>query len=117
LNIATSTGKTEHVRYVEKTVREKSVFGALLVKEFGRFTSGANYMLNCGPGVLLVPAFGVLLLIKGRGMCEAVSEVISGRPDCAAVLVCAALCMVASMNDMNQGICGKAGMCRMQQER
>lgn len=100
LNIATSTGKTEHIRYVEKTVREKSVFGALLGKEFGRFTSSANYMLNCGLGVLLVPSFGVLLLIKGRGMCEAVGEAISGRPDCAAILVCAALCMVASMNDM-----------------
>lgn len=100
LNIATSTGKTEHVRYVEKTVREKSVFGALLSKEFGRFTSSANYMLNCGLGVLLIPAVGVLLLIKGRVICEAVGEAISGRPDCAAVLVCAALCMLASMNDM-----------------
>jgi len=100
LNIATSTGKTEHVRYVEKTAREKSVFSALLSKEFGRFTSSANYMLNCGLGVLLVPAVGVLLLIKGRGICEAVGEAISGRPDCAAVLVCAALCMLASMNDM-----------------
>ena len=100
LNIATSTGKTEHVRYVEKTVREKSVFGALLSKEFGRFTSSANYMLNCGLGVLLIPAVGVLLLIKGRVICEAVEKAISGRPDCAAVLVCVALCMAASMNDM-----------------
>ena len=100
LNIATSTGKTEHVRYVEKTVREKSVFGALLSKEFGRFTSSANYMLNCGLGVLLIPAVGVLLLIKGRVICEAVEKAISGRPDCAAVLVCVALCMLASMNDM-----------------
>ena len=32
MNIATSTGETEHIRYVEKTVREKSVFGALLSK-------------------------------------------------------------------------------------
>ena len=100
LNIATSTGKTEHVRYVEKTVREKSVFGALLSKEFGRFTSSANYMLNCGLGVLLLPAFGVLLLLKGHVICEAVSEAISGRADCCAVLVCMTLCMAASMNDM-----------------
>jgi len=76
------------------------VFGALLSKEFGRFTSSANYMLNCGLGVLLIPAVGVLLLIKGHAICEAVGEAISGRPDCAAVLVCAALCMLASMNDM-----------------
>ena len=100
LNIATSSGKTGHVRYVEKTVREKSVFGALLRKEFGRFASSANYMLNCGLGVLLIPALGVLLLMKGRAICEAVGEAISGRPDCAAVLICAILCMLASMNDM-----------------
>ena len=100
LNIATSTGKTGQVRYVEKAVREKTVFGTLLSKEFGRFTSSANYMLNCGLGVLMVPAVGVLLLIKGHAICEAVSEAILGRPDCAAVLVCAVLCMLASMNDM-----------------
>ena len=100
LNIATSTGKTGHVRYVEKKVREKSVFGALLTKEFGRFTSSANYMLNCGLGVLLVPAIGVLLLIKGRVICETVGKAISGRPDFPAILVCAMLCMLASMNDM-----------------
>ena len=88
LNIATSTGETEHVRYVEKTVREKSVFGALLSKEFGRFTSSANYMLNCGLGVLLIPAVGVLLLIKGRVICEAVGEAISGRPDWAGCISC-----------------------------
>ena len=100
LNIATSAGKTEHVRFVEKKVREKPVFGALLSKEFGRFTSSANYMLNCGLGILLVPAAGVFLLIKGRVICETVGEAVSGRPDCAAVLVCTALCMLASMNDM-----------------
>ena len=100
LNIATSTGKTGHVRYMEKKVREKSVFGALLSKEFGRFTSSADYMLNCGLGVLLVPAVGVLLLIKGRVICETVGAVIFGRPDFPAILVCTALCMLASMNDM-----------------
>ena len=99
-SIATDTGKTDHVRYVEKTVREKSVFFALLGKEFGRFTSSANYMLNCGLGVLLIPAAGVFLLIKGRVLCEAVGEAFSGKPDCAAVFAGMALCMIASMNDM-----------------
>ena len=100
LNIATSTGKTGQVRYVEKEARAKTVFVALLSKELGRFTSSANYMLNCGLGVLLIPAMGVLLLLKGREVCEAVGEAISGRPDCTAILICAALCMLASMNDM-----------------
>ncbi len=100
LNIATSAGRADRVRYVERAVREKSVFRALLGKEFARFTSSASYMLNCGLGVLLIPAFGVFLLIRGREAFEIVGRVIPGIPDCAAVLICAALCLLASMNDM-----------------
>ena len=100
LGIATDSGRADRVRYVEKRVREKSVFGALLGKEFARFTSNASYMLNCGLGILLIPACGLFMLIKGRQICEAVGEVLSSRPDSAAILICTALCMVASMNDM-----------------
>ena len=100
LSIATASGNTEKTRYTEKAVREKSVFGALLGKEFARFTASPNYMLNCGLGVLLIPACGVLLLLKGREICAAIGEVFAGRPDTAAVLLCTALCMLSSMNDM-----------------
>ena len=100
LKIATSTGNTEKVRYREKPVRERTPFRALLGKEFARFTSSANYMLNCGLGVLLLPACGVLLLVKGREICEAVGDLLASRPGSAAVLVCTVLCMVSSMNDM-----------------
>ncbi len=100
MSIATSSGNTKKVKYVEKSVREKSAFRALLGKEFARFTSSANYMLNCGLGTLLIPAFGVLLLIKGQEFASVVDGVLSGRPDSAAVLICTGLCMLASMNDM-----------------
>ena len=100
LDIATSSGNTEKVRYVEKPVRQTTVFGALLSKEFGRFTSSPNYMLNCGLGTLLIPACGVLLLIKGREICEALNQVFAKMPDTAAVLVCTMLCIACSMNDM-----------------
>ena len=46
LSIAAAGGKTGKTRYVEKQVRQKSVSGALLAKEFARFTSSAGYMLN-----------------------------------------------------------------------
>jgi len=101
LSIATSGGNTEKVRYVEKTARQKSAFGALLGKEFGRFVSSANYMLNCGLGVLLIPASGVLLLVKGREICRVLDEVFAGsRPGVTAVLLCTMLFMLSSMNDM-----------------
>ena len=100
LSIATASGNTEKVRYTEKTVREKTVFGALVGKEFARFASSANYMLNCGFGILLLPAFGVLFLIKGQEICQTLDVVFAGRPDSAAILVCMALCLMTAMIDM-----------------
>jgi ABC-2 type transport system permease protein len=100
LSIATDSGSVEKRRYVEKTVREKSVFGAMLGKELGKFTSNASYMLNCGLAVLLLPASGILLLLKGREIFDLMSEVFSSYPDIAAILLCTMLCMLSSMNDM-----------------
>ena len=99
LRIATSTGAVKKNRYVEKTARQKSVFSAMLGKEFGRFTSSANYMLNCGLGVLLIPALGVLLLIKGRELGEIISVVLPLFPGAFPVLLCAALATLSSMCD------------------
>ena len=99
LNIATASGSTKAARYSEKQVREKSAFGALLGKEFARFTSNPNYMLNCGLGVLLIPASGVLLLFKGEAFCTLLETVFSARPGSTAVLLCAALCLLSSMVD------------------
>ena len=100
LRIVTAGGNTRKAHYTEKAVRPRSVFGALLAKEFGRFTSSANYMLNCGLGILMIPAFGVFLLFKGREICEVIGTVFSGRPDSVVILLCAAFCMLSSMNNM-----------------
>lgn len=100
VRIVTSSGNTEKVRYVEKSAKVRSPFSALLAKEFGRFASSANYMLNSGLGVLLIPACGGLLLFKGREICQTLGEVFAARPGSAAVLLAAMLCMLVSMNDM-----------------
>ena len=99
LKIATASGNTARARYTEKRAKEKSPFRALLGKEFGRFTSSPNYMLNCGLGILLIPVCGVLLLIKGREVLGVIGAVMSGKPDIAAVALCMALCLLSSMND------------------
>ena len=100
IKIATAGGKTGKIKYTEKTVRQKTAFGALLQKEFSRFTSSPNYMLNCGLGVLLIPACGVLLLIKGREICDAINMLLSARPGSTEVVLCTMLCALSSMNDM-----------------
>lgn len=100
LSVATSGGKSAKARYTEKTARQRTAFGALLGKEFARFTASANYMLNCGLAILLMPACGVLLLIKGRALVAAIGAALSGIPGSTAIILSALLCLIATMNDM-----------------
>ena len=99
LKIATATGKTERKVYRETRAKRKSVLSAMLVKEFGRFTGSANYMLNCGLGTLLLFVSGVLLLVRG-GAFAGVLESVFEADDAVPVLLTAAVCLVCSMNDM-----------------
>lgn len=83
--------------YREQTVKAVSVNRALLQKEFRRFTGSANYMLNCGLGIVLMPASAVLLVWKAEtlrplfSLCSA--ELLS-------LLAIAAVCSMTAMNDM-----------------
>lgn len=100
IKIATTTASIGKVQYHEKKAKEKSVFGALLAKEFARFTSSPNYMLNNGLGLLLLPILGLFLLIKGADILTAVSAAFGGRTDFSALILCAVLMLVSTMNDM-----------------
>ena len=99
LKIATSSGKTEKRVYKEKAVKPKSVHGALLAKEFSRFLSSPLYMLNCGLGILLLPIAGGALVWKGGTIISVLNSVFGARAGCTQVLLCAVVCMLASMND------------------
>ena len=100
LKIVTSSGHTAKKVYKETAVKQKSIAAALLAKEFGRFSSSPNYMLNCGLGILLLPVGGALLLWQGGAVVSVLNEVFGARAGCIPVLLCAAVCMLASMNDM-----------------
>ena len=100
LKIATSSGNTAKKVYKETAVKQKSIASALLAKEFGRFTSSPNYMLNCGLGILMLPIAGVMLLWQGGAVISALNEIFGTRAGCAPVLLCGAVCLLASMNDM-----------------
>lgn len=100
LKIATASPHTEKIRYTEKRIKRKSVFGALLSKEFGRFFSNPTYMLNCGLSTLLIPAFGIFLLFKGREIFGLLAERLPGRPGLSGIILCTILCMLVSLNDI-----------------
>ena len=100
LKIATSSGHTAKRVCKETAVKQKGIAAALLAKEFGRFTSSPNYMLNCGLGIILLPIFGVMLLWQGGAVISVLRELFGDRAGCSPLLLCAAVCMLASMNDM-----------------
>ena len=88
------------VRFRHKAVRAQSVQRALRQKELRRFTASPNYMLNCGFGILMLPAAGIALLIKGRALAQLLDGAFGAGADIVPVLLSAALCLLASMNDM-----------------
>lgn len=107
LKIATATGSVKKVRFEHKAVRAQSTQRALFGKELRRFTASPNYMLNCGLGILMLTAAGIALLIKGGALLikggalgQTLADVFSGNVGVVPVLMCAAVCLLASMNDM-----------------
>ena len=100
LKIATATGSVKKVRFEHKAVRAQSTQRALLGKELRRFTASPNYMLNCGLGILMLTAAGIALIIKGGALGQTLADVFSGNVGVVPVLMCAAVCLLASMNDM-----------------
>ena len=100
LKIATSSGKTEKRVYKEKATKTKSISRALLGKEFSRFLSSPLYMLNCGLGILLLPIAGAALAWKGGTIISVLNGVFGAREGCTPLILCALICVLASMNDM-----------------
>ena len=100
LKIATATGSVKKARFEHRAVRAQSVQRALFGKELRRFTASPNYMLNCGLGILMLPVAGIVLLIKGGALGRMLADVFGGNVGVVPVLMCAAVCLLASMNDM-----------------
>ena len=57
-------------------------------------------MLNCGLGVLLLPLAGGALLWKGGDLLTLADLLFADKDGCVLALLCAAVCTLASMNDM-----------------
>ena len=124
LKIATATGSVKKVRFEHRAVRAQSVQRALRRKELRRFAASPNYMLNCGLGIVTLPVAGIALLIKGRALAQLLDGVFGAGADIVPVLLSAALCLLASMNDMaaprcrwRGRACGSCSPCRSRRGR
>lgn len=99
LHITTMNRGAARVRYQEKRAKERSVRQALLYKERKRFMGSANYMLNCGLGIVFMLIAAVFLLIKANTISEVLGE-FSLSADLVSLLATASLCFIISMNDI-----------------
>lgn len=101
LSIATSSAaaarKKGKVRSGDSRVR--TPFAALMSKELKKFTSCPSYMLNCGLGILLLPACGVLLLLKGPELMQTIASLSDGALNDIPVIFCAMLILLSAMID------------------
>ncbi|MGN0348389.1 MAG: hypothetical protein ACI4DR_02535 [Roseburia sp.] len=97
LKIATANKGVAKVKYKEKSTKASSVENALLRKELRRFLGSANYMLNCGLG-LVVMVIGAGAMLLNHNMVTAMLADLtvifgSSMPLLAAALICMMTCM------------------------
>lgn len=116
LAIATNQGGTVKVVYKRRKIKAKTVSQALFVKEMKRFTSSANYMLNCGLGTILILVAAGTMLIKGPAAMVVLREVFQGEafqgePNLIPLLMCLGLCSMAGMNDITAPSITLEGKC------
>lgn len=100
LKIATDTGKALKAKYKEKSVRVKSVKGALFSKEKSRFLSSPTYMLNCSLGTLILVIAAGAAIIKGDVLRETLTMMFGGDSEFTAILLTLGMCLMIAMNDI-----------------
>lgn len=97
LRLAAAGTAAARPRRRERTVRAGSVGCALLRRELLRFTGSANYMLNCGLGIILMPVSAILLVWKA----DTLRAFLSVLPaEVQPLLAIGAVCTMAGMNDI-----------------
>ena len=85
--------------YIAGRARIHTPDTALFLREAFRFTSSANYMLNCGFGSLVLLVCGGLLLWRGGALTDLLREML-GTTELAAILAMGGAFATAGMNDI-----------------
>lgn len=98
LGLATANKGSRRKEFKGQNQKAKSVSTALLQKELRRFLGSANYMLNCGLGIIFMPVAAVMLFWKSGTVREFLSVLFA--QDFLPLLAVAGICMIATMNDM-----------------
>ncbi len=97
IKLATMKKGGKKAVYREKAYKSRSAFGALLTKELAHFWASPTYMLNGAFGSLIMLIGAVALVIKGGDIKSMLAQ-IPVLAEILPLIVCAAVCMISSMN-------------------
>ena len=100
MKMVTANKGEKKAKYREKQISVRSADNALLGKEFRRFLSSPNYMLNSGLGIILMIVVAVALLVKADTVRAILAEIFGEKNDMIFLIAAAAGCIMTSMNDM-----------------
>ena len=98
LKLVTTKAGSAPVKVRGGEIRPRTPSAALRMREFKRFTSSPAYMLNCGMATLFLPVAAIALLIKGGDLLSVFDAIGLGGGELT-ILLSAAICLLASMND------------------
>lgn len=102
LSIVTVGDNGKKAVYRSKSLKTSSVSKALFDREMKHFLSSPTYMLNCGLGLVILPALAVLSLIKMRDINGLITVISVAAPKYVSaavpVIVTVAICLMISMN-------------------
>ena len=98
LGIATANKGSRQMEFKGQMQTAISVGTALLQKELRRFLGSANYMLNCGLGIIFMPVAAVMLFWKSGTVSEFLA--LPFLQNLLPLLAVGGICMIATMNDM-----------------
>ena len=98
LSLATANRGNVKKAYKKDKFKTRTVDGALLQKELRRFMGSANYMLNCGLGIIFMPIVAGMLLWKAWMIREILLSPFLQQY--APLLAVGGICMIATMNDI-----------------
>ncbi|MDD6610662.1 MAG: hypothetical protein PUE91_00395 [Clostridiales bacterium] len=100
LKIATTNRGTARVKDKAHPMKAHTVSQALLFKEYRRFVGSANYMLNCGLGIVVMLVSAGALLWKAEQIREMMSAMFLGYTELLPLVAAGAICLLAAMNDI-----------------
>lgn len=99
IKIATASPESTSKVYTSHLVKQQSIDRALFMREWKRFTSSANYMLNSGMGSVMFFLVGGYLLFKGTDVIESLLSVYEMDPSNLLIYLIIGLCLIGAMND------------------